>query len=246
MRTWFEIRNAAAPTVAEVRVFGPIGQSWADDDAISARSFLEALDKLPASTRTIRVLVNSPGGDIFDALAIANALRGQRTERARVVDVSIEGLAASAATIITSAGSSVAIADNALGMVHNPRGFAMGEAAEMRKMGEALERVRGAIIASYRWVSHLSAEALGRLMDATTWFDADEFVKAGLAHKVVKGVNATACVSCPQARALLGPVPARRQAALAAVMGTSASAAAARTAAGWARAVDQVNREGRR
>jgi ATP-dependent Clp protease, protease subunit len=191
---------------------------WIDDmfgwgGVTTAKTFLDELGKLPESVKRLRVHVNSPGGDAFSAVAIANTLRAESREKGRAVEVSIEGLAASAATIITSAGDVIRIADNALLMIHNPWSYSVGESSDMRKTAEELDKVRDQIIATYQWVSPLSAEELGAMMDETTWMDAVEAVEKGFATEVVEGLRAAASFS-PRAIAKLGDVPAKYQAKL--------------------------------
>lgn len=196
-RSWFRMESKKdEPDAADIYVFDFIGD-WIDDYwgfGVTAKSFVDELAKLPDSVKTIRLHVNSPGGDVFGAVTIANALRDQRTSKGRTVDVMIEGLAASAATIITCAGDTVRISDNAMMMVHNPWWMAVGNAADMRKAADELDKIRGTIIATYRWRSSLSEEALGALMDAETWMGADEAIEQGFADEKVEGLKAAASI----------------------------------------------------
>lgn len=205
-RAWYRIVNAADGAAADLYVYDEIGASFWNDQAVTAKAFIDEIQALPESVKTLRLHVNSPGGDPFEATAIANTLRAQRTEKGRSVEVSIEGLAASAATIITSAGDPIRIADNALMMVHDPSGLVWGPAAEMRKMADLLDTIRDSIIATYRWVSDLSAEALAELMAATTWMDANEAVANGFATEIVETVKVAASFR-PEVRARLGAIP---------------------------------------
>lgn len=222
IREWYSLiinKADTAPTVAEVNIFGPIGRSWSDDSAVSAKQFLDELKALPASVKTIKVGVNSPGGDVFDAVAMANGLRRQSTEKGRTIAVSIEALAASAATIITSAGDTIKIAENGIMLVHDPRALVWGVAGDMRAMAEALDRVRASIIVTYQWVSKLSAEALGKLMRNETWMDASEALAHGFVTSIIiKSAPITACLS-PEACKLLGDVPDRYKPKVAALLG---------------------------
>lgn len=210
MRQWYRIVAKVDEALADLYIYDEIGQSFWNDDAVTAKQFIADLEALPEAVRTIRVHVNSPGGSVFEAVTIANALRDQRKEHGRTVETRVEGLAASAATIITSAGHPVKIADNALLMIHNPSALVMGEATDMREMADALESVRNAIIATYRWISSLTTEALSDLMDAATWMDAQEAVANGLATEVIERVPVTACFQ-PAVRDRLGEVPAPYQ-----------------------------------
>lgn len=194
-RTWYRIANAADDaSVADIYVNDFIGD-WIDDYwgfGVTARAFLEALSKLDASVKTIRVHLNSPGGDVFAASQIANALRDQRTSKGRTVETIVDGLAASAATLIMMAGNPVKVADNALVMVHNPWSVGVGNAAQMRKLADDLDAVRNTIVATYQWHSKLDAEALIALMDAETWMSADEAIANGFATDKVEGLAAAA------------------------------------------------------
>lgn len=97
----------------------------------------------------------------------------------------IDGLAASAATVVTSAGTSIEIAENALMMIHNPYMLTVGSADDHRTNAEALDRVRHSIITSYRWTSSRTEEELSAMMAAVTWMDADEAITNGFAHTKV-------------------------------------------------------------
>lgn len=209
LEPWYEFRAQAEAdeSTAELHIFGPIGGGFFfDEDAITGKSIAEKLDELPENIKTIRVLVNSPGGSVFDAVHIANALRRQREEMDRNVEVDIEALAASAATIVTSAGNPIRIPKNALMMIHNPWALGIGDSGEMRSLAEILDKIRNTIIATYRWVSKLSAKKLGKLMDDSTWMEADEAVENGLATDISAPVKAQASVD-PQALSHLGEIP---------------------------------------
>jgi ATP-dependent protease ClpP protease subunit len=201
-RQWFKFANAAdTPEVADLEIFGSIGASWWDDDAVSAKQFLEDLSALPKNVTTIRVKVNSPGGDVFDGIAIANALREQRA-KGRTVETTVEGIAASAASVVIMAGETIRIADNALVMVHQPYTIEIGNAAVMRKTADVLDQITDSIITTYRWHSEMSAEELRALMDAETWMDADEAIAKGFATDKIDGLKAAASID-PKAAAKL-------------------------------------------
>lgn len=219
MRSWYSIEakaKADAPTEAEIFVYDAIGKAWSEDEAVSARQFIADLAALPESVKTIHVRVNSPGGDVFEALAIANALRAESQEKGRTVRVSIEGLAASAATVVTAAGKPVSIAENALFMVHEPWSIAIGNSADMRETADALDRARDSIVTTYRWNSPLSETKLRELMAASTWMDAEEAVANGFASEVVEGLRAAATISRPAAAGL--DVPEKFQPRIAALL----------------------------
>jgi ATP-dependent protease ClpP protease subunit len=195
-RSWFRFENRAEDsTVADLYIYDDIGQSWWSDETVTAKAFLEALGALPKETASIVVHINSLGGDCFDAAAIANALRDQRDNKGRKVDTIVEGIAASAASVVAMAGTKVQIADNALMMIHNPWSIEMGEAKDFRAAAVALDKVRNTIITSYQWHSGQDADAIGALMDAATWMTADEAIAHGFATDKIETVKVAASIS---------------------------------------------------
>ena len=205
LRDWYRLEiRAEAASEADLYIFDAIGKSFWDDDTVTAKKFVADLKALPKSVERIRVHVNSPGGDVFDAVTIANALREHPAE----VHVTIEGLAASAATVVTMAGERITIAENALMMIHEPSSYTIGTAAEMRSAAEALDRIRDVIIATYRWHSQLPAERLGEMMTAVTWMNAEEALENGFATEIGAEVKAAAHFD-PRILAKLDPVPAK-------------------------------------
>lgn len=193
-RAWFDIQAAAnEPTVVDIHIIDFIGD-WIDDYwgfGVTAKSFIDQLSKLPDATKAVKVHINSPGGDVFAALNIANALRALGA-KGITVETIVEGLAASAGTIVMMAGSKITVADNALVMVHNPWSYAIGNAAEMRKAADELDKVRSTLVATYQWHSKLDAEAIMALLDAETWMDADEAIANGFATHKTEGLKAAA------------------------------------------------------
>ncbi len=208
---WYAFHaKADDPTAVDIQIIDWIGD-WIDDyikeiygdkSPITAKSFVAELSKLPEAVRTLNVHINSPGGDVQGAVNIANALRDQQASKGRTVNTIVEGIAASAASIIAMAGQRVVMADNALMMIHNPWTIAMGNAAEMRKTAEVLDTVRGQIIATYKWHSSLDEKAIAKLMDDETWMDADEALSNGFATEKVEGLKAAASID-PRAAAKL-------------------------------------------
>lgn len=205
-REWFRITCQADPAVAEIYVYDVIGADPWTGEGVSAKTFLDAIQALPDTVKNLRVHVNSPGGSVFDAVAIANMLRAQSQEKGRTVETLIEGLAASAASIITCAGDSIKIASNAMMMIHNPAGLVMGQASDMRSMADTLDSIRGSIVATYRWVSQLSADAIQTLMDASTWMSAEEALANGFVTEIMGPIKVTACFR-PEVVATLGEIP---------------------------------------
>lgn len=203
-RPWYRI-SAKADEKADVSLYDAIGSVY---DGVSAKQFVDDLGALPESVKDITLHVNSPGGDVFDAIAIANALKQHPAK----VTASIEGLAASAATIVTQGGADVVqIADNGLVMIHNPMAVALGTASDMRSTAEALDRAGDAIIATYQRHSSLSHDQLSQMMEATTWMSADEAVANGFATEKVGGLKAAALLDPSAVSALRCPAKFKAQ-----------------------------------
>lgn len=157
-------------------IYDVIGGMWGGVDA------QEVAVALAASTAsTIHVRINSPGGDVFDAVAIGNALR---QHPANVV-AHIDGLAASAATSISLAADRVEIADGGMYMIHNAWTLAMGNRHDMLDTASLLEKVDGNIRKGYSAKTGADDEQVAAWMDAETWFTAQEAKDAGFVDEVV-------------------------------------------------------------
>jgi ATP-dependent protease ClpP protease subunit len=128
----------------------------------------------------VTVHINSPGGSVTDALAIYHVLRKHPGRVTAIVD----GLAASAATIVMLAADEVVMAEHSLLMVHNPWTAATGGADEMRKTADTLDKAAGEMVALYAERTGRDSEAIATIMNAETWFNAYEAVEAGFAHRV--------------------------------------------------------------
>ncbi len=146
---------------------------------ISARDFASALKDL-GDVDYIELHINSPGGSVFDGAAIYNMLLDHQA----LVDVRVDGLAASIASIIALAGDQITIAKNAMMMVHNPSALAWGGAADMRKMAGTLDKVKSTLISVYADRMGLPDDDISQLMDEESWYTAKEAVDAGLADVV--------------------------------------------------------------
>lgn len=196
-KPWYRFADRTDPKVADIYVMDAIAfeDFWGDGSVCTPKQFLGDLAALPADVGTIRVHINSPGGDVFAAIGIANALREQAMSKGRTVETIVDGLAASAATIVMMAGSKVTVSDNSLVMIHNPWTIALGNAADMRKQADMLDQVTETIIATYLWhVTELSADDIRALMDAETWMDAADAITYGFATDKVEGLKAAASI----------------------------------------------------
>lgn len=216
-RQWFRMEAAEGDTVAEIHIIDFIGgwiddflaRNWGYETGVTAKAFIDDLQKLPASVKALKVHINSPGGDVFGALNIANALRAWAVN-GRTVETIVDGLAASSASIVMMAGSKVTVADNALVMVHHPWTCACGNATQMRAAAGELDKVTDTIVATYRWHSALEPNAIRALLDGPegadgTYMDADEALANGFATDKVEGLRAAAALDRSRVRALRVP-----------------------------------------
>jgi ATP-dependent protease ClpP protease subunit len=167
-------------TKATLRIYGPIGAEYGPD-AVTAAGVAAFLEALPPTVTEIDTHVNSIGGNVFEGLAIANQLRAQRAEHGRTIRVRIDGIAASAATVITSAGRPVLVAPDAVLMIHNAYTWAVGDADSMRKAADMLDVINTAIVEGYRTLSTRSVAELLAAMAEETWLTADDALAYGLA-----------------------------------------------------------------
>lgn len=214
---WYSITNEAAtadaPSRAKVNIYDAIGGWW----GVSASAFVEELDGLDVDE--LEVHVNSPGGAVWDGIAIMNSLRAHRAK----VTVIVDGLAASAASIVAMAGDEVVMAEGSQMMIHLASGGAWGNADYLRDTAAILDKIDGNLAGVYaRRAGGTKAEWLDR-MRAETWYDADEAVEAGLADRAdesVDGVDAEATFDLRifnYAGRSHAPAPSRPDAALRAV-----------------------------
>ncbi len=180
MTSWYAIR--ARGTGAEVAIYDEIGAY-----GVSAKGFLAELGALPDGT-PVDLRLNSPGGSVFDAVAIYNALKRHEG----TVTVWIDGIAASAASYIAMAGDEIVMPENAFLMIHDPSGLAMGTAGDMRAMAEALDKIAGSLVRGYAAKSGKPDDEIAALMAAETWFDAGDAVAAGFADRLADPVRMAA------------------------------------------------------
>ena len=178
---WNWTNQAPTETEPEQRILtlnGTIAEeSWFDDD-ITPQLFREELN---AGSGDITVWINSPGGDCVAAAQIYNMLMDYRGS----VTVKIDGIAASAASVIAMAGTKVLVSPVSMLMIHNPATIASGDAAEMQKAIAMLDEVKESIINAYEIKTGLSRAKLSHLMDAETWMDAHTAVDLGFADEIM-------------------------------------------------------------
>lgn len=164
--------------------------SWFDDD-VTPQMFKE---ELMDGNGNITVWINSPGGDCVAAAQIYNMLR----EYAGKVTVKIDGIAASAASVIAMAGDMVLMSPVSMMMIHNPMTIAFGDSGEMQRAIDMLSSVKDSIINAYELKTGMSRTKLAHLMDAETWMDANKAIELGFADEIIQRNGAVDEVEVPQ------------------------------------------------
>ena len=157
-------------------------ESWFDDD-VTPQLFR---DELNSGTGDVTVWINSPGGDCVAAAQIYNMLSNYKGK----VTVKIDGIAASAASVIAMAGDTVLVSPVSMLMIHNPATIVWGDHAEMQKAIDMLAEVKESIINAYVLKTGLSRPKLSHLMDAETWMDANKAVELGFADEIMTRAKA--------------------------------------------------------
>lgn len=184
MRNWYEIKAAVGDTT-EVFIYDQIGEDWFGE-GVSAKNFLSELAAV--KTPNIALHLNSPGGSVFDGVAIHNAL----VRHPARVTTYIDGLAASISSVIALAGERVIMASNALFMIHNPWGGVSGDSAEMRKMADVLDKIKETLINTYTARTGLPADEVAAAMDSESWYTAQEALALGYIDEVGLELKAAA------------------------------------------------------
>jgi ATP-dependent Clp protease protease subunit len=180
---WNWVKNEGEDTFGSERTLyldGEISDETWFGDEITPKAFK---DELNAGNGNITVWINSPGGDVFAAAQIYNALMDYPGD----VTVKIDALAASAASVIAMAGTKVCMSPVAMLMIHNPATVAIGDAEEMQKAIDMLSEVKESIMNAYEIKSGMSRAKISKLMDAETWMNAKEAKKLGFCDEILYG-----------------------------------------------------------
>jgi len=177
---WYNIQNKAGKP-ADVYIFDEIGTY-----GITAQEFITDIKDLKDTPINLRI--NSLGGDVFDGMAMYNVIKRREAK----TTVYIEGIAASIATIISLGADEVVMAENSLFMIHNAWGGTMGEAKDMRKTAETLEKITGELTDIYRKKTGLSYDVLAEMMDEETWLNANEAFEMGFIDTISDSIKVAA------------------------------------------------------
>ena len=171
-KRWFEMR-AGAQQAAEIAIYDDIGAY-----GVSSRDFIAELRTLSAPV--IHLSINSPGGSVFDALAMYNALRQHSAD----ILVDVLGVAASAASMVAMAGDKIVMPENSFMMIHNPWSATAGNAEELRGMADTLDKIAASLVAIYAGRTGKPEDEIKALLDAETWLSAEEAVALGFADEL--------------------------------------------------------------
>ncbi|KVA59997.1 peptidase S14 [Burkholderia cepacia] len=201
-KRWWDIRaqaNAVGGSEVEIRIYGDIGFWGTDADLFAAK-----LDEVAATATSIVVAINSMGGDVFDAFAIYNAVR----RYAGKVKGRVDGVAASAASLILMACDTIEMPSNARLMIHNPHTVAAGEAGDLRKLADLLESMSDSMLAAYVERSGRTEEEVRAIMDAETWLTAAQAKEQGFCDAIVDPIRIAAYAGAARLAARYAAVPA--------------------------------------
>lgn len=185
------MEDISTPNVAEMYIDGEIVTDELYDSDTSAAGFRDALKSL-GDVKNINLHINSPGGSVFEGIAIYNMLKQNPAK----VNVYVDGLAASIASVIAMSGDAIFMPKNAMMMIHNPWTMAVGNADELRKQADDLDQITKASVVTYlnKADGKLDENTLKELMDNETWLTAQEAVDYGLADEVMEPNKAAASI----------------------------------------------------
>lgn len=188
---YLTVKQEAKNGSAEMYIDGDIvTDEWEDSDT-SAAGFRDALKSL-GDVKNINLHINSPGGSVFEGIAIYNMLKQNPAH----VNVYVDGLAASIASVIAMSGDAIFMPSNAMMMIHNPWTMAVGNAEELRKQADGLDQITKSSVQTYlaKAGDKLDEDKLKELMDNETWLTAQEAVDYGLADEVLSANQAAASI----------------------------------------------------
>lgn len=180
-KRWYKIRNVRRG-VAEIAIYDEIG-GW----GITAREFSDEL-KMYADVSLIDLHIHSPGGDVFEGMAIYNLLVNHPAR----VEATIDGLAASMGSVVAMAADTITIPENAMMMVHRPWGIQGGDADEMRRYADLLDKVESNLVSAYTKKTGLSDDVIRELLADETWLTGPEAVERGFADQLAEPLTAAA------------------------------------------------------
>lgn len=189
--------EANNPSIANMYIDGAIVTDKMEDTDTSAAEFRDALKAL-GDLKQLNLHINSPGGNVFEGISIYNMLKQSKAH----VNVYIDALAASIASVIAMSGDTIFMPANSMMMIHNPYTSAVGNADELRKTADDMDQITKASVVSYlqKAGDKISEDKLRELMDNETWLTAQAAVDYGLADEVIDANQAVASLNSPFAK----------------------------------------------
>lgn len=170
---WYEFKAMDEGTT-EIYIYDEIGFF-----GVSAKVFIDELNAVKTDKIVLRI--NSPGGSTFEGMPIYNALKRHPAHITTVID----GIALSMASVIALAGDDIHIVNNGLYMIHNAWSIAVGDAEDMRKTAEIIDKINETIVGIYASHTGMTEDKIRQLMAEETWYNADEALESGFVNKVV-------------------------------------------------------------
>lgn len=192
MKKFWEVKQSANKEEADIYIFGEIvSYKWNDTDTTAA-SFQKDLKEL-GEVNQINLHINSPGGSVFEGIAIGNMLKQHKAH----VTAHVDALAASIASVIVASCDKVVMPENSMLMIHNPWTFSMGNAKELRKQADDLDKIAESSVVTYlsKASDKLSEEKIKQIMDEETWLSAEEAYEYGLCDAVESANQMAASIS---------------------------------------------------
>lgn len=182
----------SAENTADIFVYGEITKyAWTEEGEHSAQTFKNELDEL-GDVENINLFVNSPGGSVFEGITIHNMLKRHKAK----ITAHVDALAASIASVIIMAADEIRMPSNSMLMIHNPWTMTIGNASDLRKQADDLDRIGESAIQSYlsKAGDKLEDSKLRELLDAETWLSAQEAYELGLCDSVESANEMAACI----------------------------------------------------
>lgn len=191
MKKFWEVKQLENDE-ADIYIFGEIVSFKWDDEDTTAASFQKDLKSL-GNVKTINVHINSPGGNVFEGIAIGNMLKQHKAQ----VIAHVDALAASIASVIVSSCDKVIMPENSMLMIHNPWSGIVGNAKALRKQADDLDKIAESSVITYLSKSgqKLSEEKIKQIMDEETWLSATDAYEIGLCDEVTLSNQIAACIS---------------------------------------------------
>lgn len=174
---------------AEIEIYGEIGESFWSDDTITLKTFKEEFDKIKDS-KTINIRINSPGGSVFDGQGIYNLIKQHKASSKTVY---IDGLAASAASLIAMAGNKIIMPKNSMLMIHKAMTGIYGNSDEMYRIIEVLEKIDNLAINIYSEKTGIDKKEIEKMVADETWLTGEEAFEIGFADEVEDEIDVAAC-----------------------------------------------------